>query len=180
MTACVLLACSGTDAERTRYLAATLEQRARHLASGERKEIARALIRAERRSGVDALLLFALAEEESRFKPRAKSRRGALGLVQVRPSTGRDVCRRHRIPWRGDASLFEPSLNLQIGATYLAELRDRFGSWDLALTAYHEGPTRARKVAARAREPSSRYAARVLRRFESLRQAARTESDQTR
>jgi soluble lytic murein transglycosylase len=180
VAACFLLACSGTDAERTHVIAGVLQQRATHLESGEHLGIARALIRAERKTGVDALLLLALVEEESHFRVRAKSRRGALGLAQVRPPTGRDVCQRNRIPWQGDASLFEPSLNLLIGATYLAELRERFGSWDLALTAYNRGPVKAKAAAIRGRSPSSRYAGRVLRRFESLREAAMTAPDRTR
>ena len=180
MAACVLPACSGADAERTDFITGILEQRAMHLQRSERSEIAAALLQAERETGVDALLLLALAEKESHLRPRASSHRGALGLVQIRPSTGREVCRRNRIPWKGDASLFEPSLNLLIGATYLAELRERFGSWDLALTAYNRGPTEAKRAAARGQSPSSRYAARVLRRFESLREAAGTAADRSR
>jgi soluble lytic murein transglycosylase len=97
------------------------------------------------------------------------SRRGAVGLLQVQRATGQDVARRHEIEWDGRASLLEPSTNLLIGGVYLRELRERFGSWDLALTAYNEGPTRARRASRRGRTPSSRYAARVLRRFEELR-----------
>ena len=150
----------------------TLQERASHLQKADHREIARGLSRAERKTGVDALLLLAVMEEESHFRPRAKSRRGALGLMQVRPATGRDVAKRNRISWSGEASLFQPSVNILVGAAYLRELRERFGSWDLALTAYNHGPTRARQLAGGGRNPSSRYAARVLRRFESLRQAA--------
>jgi soluble lytic murein transglycosylase len=167
------LACSAADTERTLFITGVLQERAKHLQRTERSEIVAALLRAERKTGVDAFLLFAVAERESHFRPRARSHRGALGLVQVRPSTGREVCRRNRIPWKGDASLFEPSFNVLIGAIYLAELRERFGSWDLALTAYNRGPTDARRAAARGKSPSSRYAARVLRQFESLREEAR-------
>jgi soluble lytic murein transglycosylase len=180
MAACTLLACSDADTERTRFITEILQERAKHLQSTERAEIVTALLRAERKTGVDALLLFAVAERESHFRPRAKSRRGALGLVQVRPATGREVCRRNRIPWHGDDSLFEPSLNVLIGATYLAELRERFESWDLALTAYNQGPRKARRAASRGQSPSSRYSARVLRRFESLREEARKATDRSR
>jgi soluble lytic murein transglycosylase len=150
----------------------TLQERAEHLGSAERREIARGLIGAERKTGVDAFLLLAVMEEESHFKQRARSRRGALGLLQVLPETGREVAQRNRISWKGEASLFQPSVNILIGAAYLAELRERFGGWDVALTAYSHGPTKARELARRGRKPSSRYAARVQRRFESLQQAA--------
>jgi soluble lytic murein transglycosylase-like protein len=165
-----MLACTTSNGERVALVDGILQERASHLHSTARDRIARELIRAERKTGVDALMLLAMAEEESHFRPRAKSRRGALGLLQVRPGTARSVAERNRIPWEGAASLYEPPVNILIGATYLAELRERFGSWDLALTAYNQGPTAARKASKRGRSPSSRYAARVLRRLESWRQ----------
>jgi len=164
--------CSISDSHRFDFMIETLRERAEHLGSAERREIARGLIRAERKTGVDAFLLLALMEEESHFKQRARSRRGALGLLQVLPETGREVAQRNRISWKGEASLFLPSVNIFIGAAYLAELREQFDDWDVALTAYNHGPTKARELARRGRKPSSRFAARVLRRFESLRQAA--------
>ncbi len=166
---CCLLACESSETERVRSITEILQTRATHVANADRRDIARGLVRAERRTGIDAFLLLAVMEEESHFRPLARSPRNALGLLQVRPATGRDVAARNSIPWKGEISLFEPSTNLLIGATYLAELRESFGSWDLALTAYNQGPTRARKIAARGTNRSSRYAARVLRRFEALR-----------
>ncbi len=176
---CLWLACADRDNRRFEFITGHLEQRAQHLEPVDRHEIARGLLCAEQQTGVDAFLLLAVVEEESRFRPRARSRRGALGLLQIRPGTGRDVAHRHRISWEGEASLLEPSVNLLIGATYLSELREGFGSWDLALTAYHQGPTRARSVARPGRNPSSQYAARVLERFESVRRAAGATTDQS-
>jgi soluble lytic murein transglycosylase len=167
MSALALFACA-SDSNTVRFIDEILQRRATHLADGDRRDVAVALIRTERRTGVDTLLLLALMEEESHYKYRARSRRGALGLLQVRPATGREVAERNRIPWDGEDSLFEPTVNILIGGTYLSELKNRFGSWDLALTAYHQGPTKAKKAANRGRTPSSRYAARVLRRFEAF------------
>jgi soluble lytic murein transglycosylase-like protein len=169
---CLSLACATWNAERTGFITGFLEERAKHLRSADRGEIVRGLMRAERKTGVDALLLLSVMEEESHFKLRARSRRGAMGLMQIRLVTGQDVAERNGIPWRGEVSLFEPSVNILIGATHLAELQERFGSWDLALTAYNQGATNARRAMKRGRNPSSRYADRVLRRFDSLRQAA--------
>jgi soluble lytic murein transglycosylase-like protein len=167
-----MVACATTETERVEFISAILQERASQLSCADRRAIGRGLLRAERDSGVDALLLLAVAEEESHFRARAKSRRGALGLMQVRPHTARAVAERNRIPWEGAASLYEPSVNIRIGAIYLAELRERFNSWDMALTAYNQGPVAARRAAKRGRSPSSGYSARVLRRFESLRRAS--------
>ena len=100
--ACVAVACT-TSTERS--LIRILQQRGPHLRPPEHAEIAAGLIRAERSTGIDALLLLAVVEEESHFRTRARSRRGALGLLQVRPETAREVARSHGIPWSGDSSL---------------------------------------------------------------------------
>ena len=163
----LLMACS--PSEKDRLLHKIVAERARHATNDERRHIVEAVVRAERRTGVDALLLLSMAEEESHFKPGARSRRGALGLLQVRAATGKDVAARNGIPWDGEASLLEPRVNVLIGATYLSELRTRFDSWDLALTAYHQGPTKTKRLAKSGRNPSSRYAARVLRRLDAWR-----------
>jgi len=164
----VLFACAGDDGT-ARIIDGVLQERATHLTNRERREIAKGLIRAEERSGVDALLLLALMEEESHYRLRARSQRGALGLLQVQPATGQELAERHQIPWDGQDSLFEPAANILIGAIYLGELKQRFGSWDLALAAYRQGPTRTNRILRRGRTPSSRYSAQVLRRFEAFR-----------
>jgi soluble lytic murein transglycosylase-like protein len=169
---CLAVACVPGTGSREELIDRTLRLRADHLRPGERDEIARELTRAEAKTGVDVLLLLALMEEESHFKPRARSRRGALGLLQVRPSTGKDVCERNGIRWTNAASLYEPSVNILVGATYLAELQERFRDWDQALTAYNRGPTRVAKARKRGSQPSSRYARRIRRRYESLRAQA--------
>lgn len=172
MAGCLLaLACAPDRDGRVAVIETILDRRAAHLEPAERQEIAEALVRAERTTGVDALLLVAVAEEESRFRSGARSHRGALGLLQVLPETGRAVAGRHDIPWNGESTLLEPSRNLMIGAAYLGDLRERLGSWELALTAYNQGLTRARSQARRGRDSSSGYASRVLRRVQALRRS---------
>lgn len=87
------------------------------------------------RYSVDALLLASIIEVESGFDPRAVSRRGATGLMQVMPSTadsGTDLC--------------DPERNLEAGASYLNQLLHRFGGdLTLALAAYNAGPDRVRR-----------------------------------
>lgn len=85
---------------------------------------------------LDALLLAALVEAESSFLPNAVSAVGAVGLTQVMPSTAR---------WLGQqadfTTLTDPSLNLEVGAAYLARLLTRFdGDIPMALAAYNAGP----------------------------------------
>ena len=96
------------------------------------------------RHGVDRVLLTALVRQESNFRPRARSRAGAVGLTQLMPRTARGlglvVDRRRRIDER-----VLPAKALDAGARYLREQLDRFRSIRLALAAYNAGPRAVRR-----------------------------------
>jgi soluble lytic murein transglycosylase-like protein len=135
-----------------------------------RRAIVHSSLAAERRHGVDAFLLVAVAERESHFRPTVRSPRGARGLMQVQPETAVDVATRHGIPWSGPDDLYDPETGIPIAAAYLAELEATFGDRRLALAAYHRGPTRVRRIVARGGTVKSRYAERVLKRVGELQQ----------
>jgi hypothetical protein len=79
-------------------------------------------------------LVAAVVQAESDFNPRARSRKGACGLMQVLPSTAR----RFGLHRRRD--LFNPTKNLDTGARYLRWLVDRFGDDAMrVLAAYNSG-----------------------------------------
>ncbi|HXO26040.1 MAG TPA: lytic transglycosylase domain-containing protein [Thermoanaerobaculia bacterium] len=90
------------------------------------------LAAAGERNRVDSLLLAAVVETESRFAPHAVSPCGAVGLMQLLPSTGQDY---------GVKDLRDPYANVDAGSRYLRALLDRFqGRPDLAIAAYNTGP----------------------------------------
>ena len=64
---------------------------------------------------------------ESDWNPRAYSRVGARGLMQLMPDTGRRVAGSLGVAVSSDDQLFDPTLNLQLGVSYLGELSRRFG-----------------------------------------------------
>ena len=89
----------------------------------------------------------AVIQAESSFQPRAVSRAGAYGLMQVIPDTWRQVNKRVNIckgRHAGDCTTecyFNPELNIGIGTAYLSEMVQRFkGNMILALAAYNAGP----------------------------------------
>jgi transglycosylase-like protein with SLT domain len=82
--------------------------------------------------GVNPLLVRALIQVESKFRPTARSPKGAMGLMQLMPSTVREYNVRNP---------FEPKANIEAGIKHLKTLIDRFGSsLELALAAYNAGP----------------------------------------
>lgn len=112
---------------------------------GQRVSSYRALIERESSAaGLDAGLVGAVVRAESGGDARAVSRVGALGLMQVRPSTADEVKERFGL---GDGDLLDPAFNVRVGTRYLAYLLDRFeGDTLLAVAAYHMGPTRLAKL----------------------------------
>lgn len=90
------------------------------------------LIAAEsKRYDVDASLVSALIRAESNYEPRAVSRKGARGLMQLMPATARRLSL---------SRPFDPASNVRAGVRYLKELLDRFDNRpELVLAAYNAG-----------------------------------------
>jgi soluble lytic murein transglycosylase-like protein len=119
------------------------------------------------RYGYDPLFVLAMIEVESTCRPRARSSMGAIGLIQVKPSTARAVAKRVGMRWEGARMLERPSVNVRLGLRYLWDLERRFQDPQVALAAYNLGPTRvARMTPAHARR--ARYVRRVVSRYENL------------
>lgn len=88
-------------------------------------------------------LIHAVARQESMFDIKAKSSAGALGLMQLMPSTARHIAKKKKIPYRRAWLTSKPEYNLTLGAHYLEELINRYdGSYPLAVAAYNAGPRR--------------------------------------
>jgi soluble lytic murein transglycosylase-like protein len=84
---------------------------------------------------IDPLLLHAIAHVESRHDPRARSSAGALGVMQVMPATARGFGVAN-----AEVALFDPQLNLEVGAACLKSLQARFGNdLPLVLAGYNAG-----------------------------------------
>jgi soluble lytic murein transglycosylase-like protein len=104
---------------------------------------------------VDPALVKAVIHAESGFRTRVRSRRGARGLMQVMPQTGRAY---------GVRNLDDPEGNLRAGIRHLRYLLDRHGNNPkLALAAYNAGSTVVNRYGGVPPYPETRrYVARVL------------------
>ena len=101
--------------------------------------------------------ILAIARQESQFDPGAVSRSGARGLMQLMPTTGREVARRLGLPFDLQALNDDPDFNIQLGSWYLGRQLDRFdGSLALAAAAYNAGPGRVNEWIGRFGDPRGR------------------------
>lgn len=96
------------------------------------------IMAASKRHGVDPYLIAAMIRIESSFDPEARSPKGAIGLMQVLPSTARYVASRRGRPYV-EANLYRPVHNIDVGTYYLRYLRDKYGRIEYALAAYNGG-----------------------------------------
>jgi soluble lytic murein transglycosylase len=90
---------------------------------------------------VDPMFMAGLVRQESAFESTAVSHQGAMGLMQVMPGTASKLARQIKVRY-ARASLTDPGYNLKLGARYLADLIQVFGTQEAALAAYNAGEDR--------------------------------------
>ncbi|MDX6573491.1 MAG: soluble lytic murein transglycosylase, partial [Gaiellales bacterium] len=92
---------------------------------------------------LDPALLAAVIYSESRFRPHVRSARGAIGLMQLLPSTAEGIATRTGGTRFVPSDLDDPELNVRYGAWYLRYLRRHYAArpdaMQLALAAYNAG-----------------------------------------
>jgi Soluble lytic murein transglycosylase and related regulatory proteins (some contain LysM/invasin domains) len=121
------------------------------------------LISSGTRHGVDPLLIYSVMHQESSFKARAVSPKGARGLMQLMPMTAARF---------GVTNIFDPKQNIEGGARYLRFLLDRFdGNVNLTLAGYNAGEGAVEKYGWRIPPYSEtqEYVRRISRRYGLLR-----------
>ena len=94
------------------------------------------IARAAKRYQVEAALIRAVIKVESNFKPKVVSPAGAVGLMQVLPSTAADYGVEDR------EALFDPATNIDIGTRHLRRLLRKYKNISRALKAYNAGEGR--------------------------------------
>lgn len=105
--------------------------------------------------GVDVRLVHAVIEAESNYEPRARSRKGAKGLMQLMPGTARQYAVKDP---------YDPKANIDAGVKHLKDLLSRFDT-SLALAAYNAGEATIRRFGGVPPYAETKsYVARILRR----------------
>jgi soluble lytic murein transglycosylase len=92
-----------------------------------------------REHNLDPALMAAVIYQESKFDPRAKSSSGAIGLMQLTPSTAHGIAIRTGGSAFHTRDLYDADINIRYGAWYLHNLFSKYGSESLVLAAYNAG-----------------------------------------
>ncbi len=98
-----------------------------------------------KQNGLDPLFVASIIKNESRFNPDAVSRKGAIGLMQIMPETGRWVANQMGFRGYDPEILRDPATNIMMGSWYLGELKKEFGGKVvLVVAAYNCGRGKVR------------------------------------
>lgn len=128
-----------------RLLEARLEKRGIRWAPEDFSRAVEAVTTCSRTYGYAPEFILGLIDVESGFKVGVKAKDGSVGLVQIKPSTARAICRvRGWVP-PPETALHDPGINITLGVAYLHYLEGTLGSRDMALAGYNMGEVAARR-----------------------------------
>lgn len=114
---------------------------------------------------IDPKLLHAIIDTESAFNPKAYSKAGAIGLMQLMPKTAKGL---------GVKNSWNPEQNIQGGAQYFRQLLDTFQhNIKLSLAAYNAGPNAVKRAGNNIPNypETKRYVKKVMQKYSALQQA---------
>ena len=104
-----------------------------------------ALVTVAKNYRLDEAWVYGLIRQESRFITEAKSRTGALGLMQLMPATARWVANKLGLKKLSSPQITDVETNLSLGTFYLRNVLDSVGDPVMATAGYNAGPARARR-----------------------------------
>lgn len=102
------------------------------------------IIAASQKYDIDPAVIFAIAKAESNFRDNAVSKKGAVGVMQVMPSTAKWYMKTKKERYHKD-ELYDYKRNIDIGAGYFGYLYDDFKDEETAIAAYNAGPNRVKE-----------------------------------
>lgn len=149
-----------------------------NIPESDMRKIAREVDQAGQKYGHDPLFLLALMSTESSFRPQVQSHKGAHGLMQIMPSTGRALAEQiKQVPQIiGKDSIEDSDLphyrdiegNITLGALYITKLMLRYNSVEKAIYAYNLGPTLLDKRLKEGGPVPRKYLAKIMAKYQKF------------
>lgn len=132
------------------------------------KRIIKSIIRESNAHGIDPIFIASIIQTESSFNPEARGLAGEVGLMQIMPSTAKEIAERLKIRWRGPKTLLDPIVNIRIGTAYVSQLRGFFDKKPYRyISAYNIGPGKILKIENKKDVPKF-YSTKVLKYYEGF------------
>lgn len=123
---------------------------------------------------ISPILIISLIEVESRFHPEALSPKGAMGLMQVMPSTAAFLASGDEdLRWSGPSDLNDPKVNIEYGLRYVKKLKSQFRKPEHVLTAYNMGPAALNRKLQRGEPIAYTYYQKVMDTMQTYKRASR-------
>jgi soluble lytic murein transglycosylase len=130
--------------------------------------IATTIIQEANRYQMDPIFLMAVISHESVFRPDIVGSAGEIGLMQIKPATAQWIAKRGHLHFTKASSLFNPAVNIRMGAAYLQYLRRHYKhNSPMYLNAYNLGPAALRASLVQSTVPHA-YAGKVMKQYISL------------
>jgi soluble lytic murein transglycosylase len=127
--------------------------------------IARTIIDEAAKHSLDPYFVMAVISGESSFNPLAIGPVGEIGMMQIRPQTGKWMSEILKTSWKGEETLRDPVKNIKLGVAYLSWLRNKFqGHGQLYVAAYNMGPKAVKNAVSRDVYPKD-YPIHVMKRY---------------
>jgi soluble lytic murein transglycosylase len=129
------------------------------------KSVTETIIREAANHKLDPYFVMAVISGESSFNPLAVGPVGAIGMMQIRPTTGEWMAKKIKFKWNGEKTLRDPVANIILGTAYIAWLREKFDNHSqLYLAAYNMGARSVNKALAKNVWPKD-YPKHVMKRY---------------
>jgi len=126
------------------------------------KKIATSVYDEAKEHEIDYRLVLAVMKVESNFKSDAISKKGARGLLQIKPSLAKHVSKETGVLIKSPKCLEEPEKNIRIGVSHLSWLMEKFENLNTALHAYNVGWGKVKNTASEDDAPDTRFTRKVL------------------
>lgn len=132
------------------------------------KRITKTIIKEAKAHGIDPVFIASIIQTESSFNPEARGLAGEVGLMQIMPSTAKEIAERLKIRWRGPKTLLDPVNNIRIGTAYVSQLRGFFENKPYRyMAAYNVGPGKILRIE-NSKDVPKFYSTKVMKYYEKF------------